>query len=169
MLYSWRKPAFKDPETGVYNQIYFIEAFNREWQKHISKQQGLAILYLRTNMDETANPTPVLKSFTNIIQNKLKRNSDIVARNEKGHFTIGIFNVDDLGMKAVISRVSESIEEMKSQTQRQYNQLFDCRITAGLCTPSENKRSDIFLDKIETASDTLVKTTSNQLELVYWQ
>ncbi len=168
MLYSWRKPAFRDTETGVYNHTYFIEAFNREWQKHLSKQQGLALLYLRTNVDETPNMSPVIKNLSCKLKSRLLRNNDLIARHEKGYFTIGVFNVDAYGMKAAIQRVADAVEEVRLDAHHNYNQRFDCKITAGHCRPSNCKQSDGLFSKVRNASDNLAKQPKKQLEVIYW-
>ena len=169
MLYSWRKPSYRDPDTGVYNQTYFVETFNRQWQKHLSKQQGLAIFYICPMLDETANPKPVIQSFSKKLKQKLVRHDDLIARNENGVFTIGVFCVDDFGMKAVLTRVRDAIEEEKDEANSIYHQRFDCRIAAGHCLPTNSKSSDGLIEKVEKAATKLCKNTGQHLDIIYWE
>ena len=168
MLYSWRKPSYKDPETGVYNQTYFVETFNRQWKKHLSKQQGLAVFYICPVLDETANPKPVLQSFSRRLKQKLIRQDDLIARNDDGIFTVGIFAVDDYGMKAVLTRVRDAIEEEKEEANTMFHQRFDCRIAAGHCLPTTCKSSDRLIEKVESAASKLCKKTGQHLDIIYW-
>ena len=169
MLYSWRKPSYKDPETGVYNQAYFVETFNRQWQKHLSKQQGLAIFCICPVLDDTANHKPLLQSFCKKLSQKLVRNDDLIAINDNGIFTIGIFCVDDYGMKAVLTRVKDAIEEEKDEANTIFHQKFDCRIAAGHCLPTTNKSSDGLLAKVENAATNLCKKAGQHLDIIYWE
>ena len=63
MIYSFSNSGFRDPETGVYNQTYFMEVFNREWHRHMRDRQGLALLYLCPHIHETISQPQLLELF----------------------------------------------------------------------------------------------------------
>ena len=68
MIYSFRNSGFRDPETGVYNQTYFMEVFNREWHRHIRDNQSLALLYLCPHIHETVKQPHLLELFMKQVQ-----------------------------------------------------------------------------------------------------
>ncbi|WP_170308303.1 diguanylate cyclase domain-containing protein [Parashewanella tropica] len=158
-----------DQETGVYNQAYFIEAFNREWQKHLSQQKGLALLYLCPNMDETSNSNTVLKILSVKLQSSFIRSNDLLARSEKGYFTIGLFDLDIDGLQAVLKRINTAITEVKHDTQTRLNQKFDCRVIAGHCTPTTNKQSDGLINQVEQALHLQPVDLKKPDKVIYWE
>ncbi|WP_165905017.1 deoxycytidylate deaminase [Parashewanella curva] len=158
-----------DQETGVYNQAYFTEAFNREWQKHLSQQKGLALLYLCPNMDETSNPNTVLKILSIKLQNSFIRSNDLLARSEKGYFTIGLFDLDTNGLQAVLKRISIAINEVKNDSQLRFNQRFECRVIVGHCTPTTNKQSDGLIKKVESEININATDVQEPEKIIYWK
>lgn len=164
MMYSWRKPAFRDAETGVYSHNYFIEALNREWQKHLTMQQGLALLYLRTNLDETTNSAPLIKKFSTKLKQQLFRSNDLISRHEKGSFTIGIFNVDDLGMKAVLKRVTGAVNDIKNNIN---DRKFECDITVAHCSPTTDIHADNIFTQVQQTAEVLARQPQKKLEIIY--
>mgnify|MGYP006172806751 CR=1 FL=1 len=80
MIYSFSNSGFRDPETGVYNQTYFMEVFNREWHRHIRDHQSLALLYLCPHIHETISQPQLLELFMKQVQQALMRTTDLLAR-----------------------------------------------------------------------------------------
>ncbi len=107
MIYSFRNSGFRDPETGVYNQTYFMEVFNREWHRHIREHQSLALLYLCPHIHETVKQPHLLEFFMKEVQEAILRTTDLVARMDNDHFALGLFNINEDGTQIVLERIEK--------------------------------------------------------------
>ncbi|QUN04668.1 diguanylate cyclase [Shewanella yunxiaonensis] len=147
MIYSFSNSGFRDPETGVYNQTYFMEVFNREWYRHLRDQQTLALLYLSPLLPGMINQPHLLDFFTGRIQASLLRTTDLLARLNQTLFAVGLFNTDEIGTQTVIERITEQLEEFSGEYRQHHGVGFDYRIAACLCQPStEVKPEALFIE-----------------------
>lgn len=169
MIYSFRNSGFRDPETGVYNQTYFMEAFNREWHRHLREQQSLALLYLCPHIHETIKHPHLLEIFTKQVQEALLRATDLIARLDKNHFALGLFNIDDEGAKVVIERINERIAAFAADFEKSQNFKINYTLAAAICTPSRNNKIEKLFVEVEQLSHTLEKNNDHNQTLVRLQ
>ena len=155
MIYSFRNSSFRDPETGVYNQIYFMEVFNREWHRHLREKQSLALLYLCPHIHETVKQPHLLELFTNQVQEALLRATDLLARLDTNHFALGLFNVDEQGTQVVLARIEAQINEFKEKYGKDHNFSIDYKLAGGICIPSDDKNIEGLFVQVESLSSQL--------------
>lgn len=109
MIYTFQHSSFRDHETGLYNQSYFMEVFSREWYRLIREQQGIAIITSRIAPDFTRD-SETNQLFANVILTNLFRASDLASRFDNNEFIIGLFNLDTEGLETVLDRLSQATE-----------------------------------------------------------
>lgn len=110
MIYTFQHSSFRDRETGLYNQNYFMEVFSREWYRLIREQQGIAIITSRIAQDFTKD-SDTNQLFANVILTNLFRSSDLASRFDNNEFIIGLFNLDPEGLETVLERLSKATAE----------------------------------------------------------
>jgi diguanylate cyclase (GGDEF)-like protein len=152
MIYSFRNSGFRDPETGVYNQTYFMEVFNREWHRHQRDNQTLALLFLCPHIHETIKQDHLLELFTHQIQQALLRTTDLLARIDTTHFALGLFNVDSEGTQVVLERIAKQVDEFMIKHGREHNFTINYKIAAGICTPTQDKKIETLFKNVEQLS-----------------
>ncbi|WP_394132851.1 diguanylate cyclase domain-containing protein [Shewanella maritima] len=155
MIYSFRNSSFRDPETGVYNQTYFMEVFNREWHRHLREKQTLALLYLCPHIHETVKQPHLLELFTNQVSEALLRATDLIARLDSNHFALGLFNVDDQGAQVVLDRIDEQLSAFMMKHGNEHQFTMDYKVAAGICLPSEDLQIENLFNNVETLSSEL--------------
>lgn len=166
MIYSFRNSSFRDPETGVYNQIYFMEVFNREWHRHQREKQSLALLYLCPHIHETVKQPHLLELFTNQVQEALLRATDLIARLDTNHFALGLFNVDEQGTKVVLQRIDEQINHFLAKYAKDHNFSIDYKLAGGICLPSDDKNIEGLFVGVETLSNELEQDHAHNQALI---
>ncbi|MCL1143655.1 diguanylate cyclase domain-containing protein [Shewanella gaetbuli] len=166
MIYSFRNSSFRDPETGVYNQNYFMEVFNREWHRHLRDKQSLALLYLCPHIHETVKQPHLLELFTNQVQEALLRATDLIARLDKNHFALGLFNIDEQGIEVVLKRIDDQINLFLSQYGKEHSFSIDYKLAGGVCLPSERKNIEELFTQVESVSTALEQDTSRHQMLI---
>jgi diguanylate cyclase (GGDEF)-like protein len=166
MNYSFRNSGFRDPETGVYNNTYFMEVFNREWHRHQRDQQTLALLYLCPHIHETVKQEHLLELFTHQVQQALLRTTDLLARLDSTHFALGLFNVDSQGTQVVLDRISHQIDEFILKHGREHNFTIDYKVAAAVCTPSQDNKIETLFKNVEQLSFELESNQDSRHALV---
>lgn len=141
MIYSFSNSGFRDPETGVYNQTYFMEVFNREWHRHIRDHQSLALLYLCPHIHETISQPQLLELFMKQVQQALMRTTDLLARINNQSFALAIFETDINGAKVVIERVEHNIADFNKTYQSQAHTEISYELNGCICLPSADRKS----------------------------
>ncbi|MGS0679775.1 GGDEF domain-containing protein [Shewanella sp. 125m-7] len=144
MIYSFSNSGFRDPETGVYNQTYFMEVFNREWHRHMRDHQSLALLYLCPHIHETISQPQLLELFMKQVQQALLRTTDLLARLDNHAFALGIFDVDDAGANVVIKRIEQTINEFNLNLKSQHHNQIEYELAGCVCSPNK----DVYLDTL---------------------
>ncbi|MGS0691796.1 GGDEF domain-containing protein [Shewanella sp. 30m-9] len=157
MIYSFSNSGFRDPETGVYNQTYFMEVFNREWHRHMRDRQGLALLYLCPHIHETISQPQLLELFMKQVQQALQRATDLVARLDNQAFALGLFEMDATGANVVIKRLELAIAEFNHNLKSQRHNQIEYELGGCVCQPNK----DIYL---ETLFSTVEKHTKHMKE-----
>ena len=160
MIYSFNHSGFRDPETGVYNQTYFMEIFNREWHRHIRERQTLALLYLCPQIDETDKQAHLLELFIGQVQQALMRTSDLVARMNQDNFAVGLFNIDTQGTYTVIERIEQKIAHFNHDHQRKHTHKIDYQLAASVCQPVATLHIQQLFDDVRSLSQQLEQQKS---------
>lgn len=155
MIYSFKNSGFRDPQTGVYNQVYFMEVFNREWHRHIRDNQSLALLYLCPHIHETVKNPDVLEFLMKQVQEAILRTTDLVARLDDDNFALGLFNIDGPGTEIVLSRIEEQIERFNQEYGKQHTSHVDYELAACVCTPKRDKPIESLFNNVELLSNEL--------------
>ncbi|MGL5360177.1 MAG: diguanylate cyclase domain-containing protein [Shewanella sp.] len=151
MIYTFCNSGLRDPETGVYNQTYFMEVFNREWQRHLREQQQLALLYLRPHIDETLKQPHLLEFFTKHLQEALLRATDMIARLDHKHVAIGLFNVDEAGTRVVLKRIEQQIKAFNQEFGKNHQFQIDYQLAALVCQPTAELKIEALFTKVAKA------------------
>ena len=118
MVYSFSSASFRDRDTGLYNEAYFMEMFYREWHRMIREHNALSVLVIHPNVD-IANPTGLkdFKTLANLIDQNTKRNTDLVSRFHNNEFIVGLFDLSPQGTQTIIERILTAIEQSNAQNQ----------------------------------------------------
>ncbi|WP_372870654.1 diguanylate cyclase domain-containing protein [Shewanella sp.] len=153
MIYSFRNSGFRDPETGVYNQTYFLEVFNREWHRHIREQQSLALLYLYPHLRETIKHPGILELFTKEIEGTLLRATDLLARMNDDCFAFGLFNIDSQGASVVAERIEQAISEFIKRYEKDHSVRMEYKLATCICSPTREQR----IEKLFTNTETMAR------------
>ncbi|BAJ02931.1 diguanylate cyclase domain-containing protein [Shewanella violacea] len=165
MIYSFRNSGFRDPETGVYNQTYFMEVFNREWHRHIRDHQSLALLYLCPHIHETVKQPHLLEFFMKQVQEAILRTTDLVARLNNNSFALGLFNIDEQGTQIVLHRIEEKIELFNLEYGKKYTSHVDYELAGYTCTPARNLRIELIFEDVESLTHELEMEKNKHIEL----
>lgn len=155
MIYSFRNSGFRDPETGVYNQTYFMEVFNREWHRHIRDNQSLALLYLYPHIRETRKHPGLMELFSKELEKALLRSSDLIARMSNECFALGLFNIDIDGTAVVANRIEENIKGFIKGFDNDPSIQMNYKLAACLCAPNRDKRIEKLFINTEAMAQTL--------------
>ncbi|AQS37009.1 diguanylate cyclase [Shewanella psychrophila] len=165
MIYSFRNSGFRDPETGVYNQTYFMEVFNREWHRHIRDQQSLALLYLCPHIHETVKQPHLLEFFMKQVQEAILRTTDLVARLNNNSFALGLFNIDEAGTQIVLHRIEEKIEIFNLEYAKKHTSHVDYELAGYTCTPARNLSIELIFKDVESLTHELELEKHRHIEL----
>lgn len=169
MIYSFRNSGFRDPETGVYNQTYFMEVFNREWHRHIRDHQSLALLYLCPHIHETVKQPHLLEFFMKQVQEAILRTTDLVARLNNNSFALGLFNIDEPGTQIVLQRIEDKIKQFNLEYGRQHTSHVDFELAGCICTPEQDLNIEIIFKDVESLSHELGREKNKNIELRHLQ
>ncbi|ABV87966.1 diguanylate cyclase domain-containing protein [Shewanella pealeana] len=153
MIYSFSNSGFRDPETGVYNQTYFMEVFNREWHRHIRDHKSLALLYLCPHIHETISQPQLLELFMKQVQQALLRSTDLLARLDNQAFALGIFEVDEDGAHVVIDRLEQTINEFNHNLKKQHHGEIAYELGGCICSPNRDLHLETLFEAVEQHTD----------------
>ena len=112
MIFSFQNASFRDGDTGLYNQAYFMEILNREWHRLIRDKSTLSILFLNPHIS-TSNKIDkdCFIEIAHLLQDSTYRSSDIICRFDDNYFAIGLFDLDEAGTNIIVQRIQSNIEE----------------------------------------------------------
>ena len=163
MIYSFSNSGFRDPETGVYNQTYFMEVFHREWYRHLREQQSLALLYLSPLLPGMINQPHLLDFFTGRVQASLLRATDLLARLNQQLFAVGLFNTDEAGTRTVLERINLQLQEFSTEYKQHHGIGLDYKIAACLCLPNTDIKPELLFMEAESRCMKNDRTTNDVL------
>lgn len=112
MIFSFQNASFRDGETGLYNQAYFMEILNREWHRLIRDKSSLSILFLNPHIhiSDDIHKTCFIE-IAHLLQDATYRSSDIICRFDERYFAIGLFDLNEEGTNVIVQRIQSSIEK----------------------------------------------------------
>lgn len=126
MIFSFQNASFRDTETGLYNQAYFMEIFYREWHRLIRDKDNLSILLFNPHIKMlNAADTAKLIQFANVLTGQTLRSTDITCRFNKHYFAMGLFGLDTDGTKVIVKRIQHALSEQEKLG------LLHCNISIG--------------------------------------
>ena len=114
MIFSFQNASFRDTETGLYNQAYFMEIFNREWHRLIRDDNSLSVLLFNPHIKLTNEVDKSrLIQVGNILTEQTLRSTDITCRFNKYCFAMGLFGLDSDGTKVILERIQNTLAEQE--------------------------------------------------------
>lgn len=126
MIFSFQNASFRDTETGLYNQAYFMEIFNREWHRLIRDKESLSIILLDPHIKLVNEADQArLIQVGNILTEQTMRSTDITCRFNKHCFAMGLFGLDASGTQIIVERIQDTLHEQERLG------LLHCNISIG--------------------------------------
>lgn len=163
MIYSFENSAFRDKQTGLYSEAYFMEIFRREWHRMIREHHALSVLVVHPNLD--LKQPQGLEEYVNLahlLDESTKRTTDLVSRFNNTEFIIGLFDLTPDGTTTIIERILEGIKGTNNGALVQAKQAF----IGGLNVyPSQTVDINGVLEEVETL--THLHTRNQQVNLGY--
>ena len=115
MIFSFQNASFRDTETGLYNQAYFMEIFNREWHRLIRDDNSLSVLLFNPHIKINGDAdTSKLIQVGNILTEQTLRSTDITCRFNKHCFAMGLFGLGQDGTKVILERILKALAEQEA-------------------------------------------------------
>jgi diguanylate cyclase (GGDEF)-like protein len=112
MIYSFQNASFRDGETGLYNQAYFMEVFNREWHRLMRDKSALSILFLNPHINlSNSIEKECFIQIAHLLEELTYRSSDIICRFDDKFFAIGLFDLNKQGTNVIVKRIQKEIEQ----------------------------------------------------------
>ncbi|WP_372767827.1 diguanylate cyclase [Pseudoalteromonas sp.] len=148
MIFSFQNASFRDTETGLYNQAYFMEVFNREWHRLIRDKHSLSILLFNPhiNLLNEADMSKLIQ-IGNLLTEQTLRSTDIICRFNKYCFAMGLFGLDIQGTHVIVKRIQDAL------LLKEKIGLLNCNISIGAVnvTPNINIEPESIFEKTITA------------------
>ncbi len=119
MIHSFQQASFRDNETGLYNQAYFLEIINREWHRALRENSPLAIILFEPHLKQDHQGE--FLELAELLDQQTYRSSDILSRFDQSHFAMGLFSLDEKGAKVVIKRIQKALSANLSQCGTHFN------------------------------------------------
>lgn len=165
MIFSFSNSGFRDPETGVYNQTYFMEVFNREWHRHARDCQSLALLYISPHIHDSIKHPHLLECFTQQLQEALLRSTDLIARINHNRFALGLFNITEAGTETVLKRIDEHITKFNNEFIKDHAYSIEYKVVACVCLPQQQERIENLFTYVDKQLIDLEHTNSRHSAL----
>jgi GGDEF domain-containing protein len=163
MIYSFENSSFRDRETGLYSEAYFMEIFHREWHRMIREHHALSVLVVHPNLD-ILSPDGMQDyvQLAQIINKNTKRTTDLVSRFHNNEFIVGLFDLTADGTTTIIERILTAIK-----ISSEHNHLHSSSAFIGGLNVFPNQNLDIcnVLEEVETI--TSLNARRRKLESAY--
>ncbi|MCB1018970.1 MAG: GGDEF domain-containing protein [Acidobacteria bacterium] len=108
-----------DAVTGAYNRRYFDEALEREWVRSVRTGAHLSLALVDLDSFKAINDRfghpkgdDCLLAVANMLQGRLRRPGDVVARYGGDEFAVILPNTSESGAYAVLDAIRESVEQL---------------------------------------------------------
>lgn len=116
MIFSFQNASFRDQTTGLYNQAYFMEVFNREWHRLIRDKKSLSILIVNPHLTKfSPSLSDELARIASILEQQTLRSTDITCRFSEDFFAMGLFALDEQGTEVIIKRIVDELNMLESK------------------------------------------------------
>lgn len=111
MIFDRFSTSFKDSISGLYNQAYFAEVFQREWQRMLREKDSLSILIIHPHLNiNNLNDQLSFKLISESVESATKRSTDLVCRFQSNEIAVGLFNLNQSNTKVIVDRIITSTE-----------------------------------------------------------
>lgn len=111
MIFSFQNASFRDHDTGLYNQAYFMEVFNREWHRLIRDQDALTVMLVNPHVNLRDEQQKIFFiELANILKLQTYRSTDLVCRFNDSYFALGLFGLDQDGTNVILERIQAAIK-----------------------------------------------------------
>jgi diguanylate cyclase (GGDEF)-like protein len=158
-----------DPLTGIANRRHFEQVFSDTWELSKRKQSMISVIMCDIDLFKAVNDTyghqvgdVVLVSVAQMIEQSLKRMTDIVARYGGEEFIIVMYDTDSDGAVALANTIQNNLKSnyFKSMQDKPVTLSFgisSCIVTKDLNSEDIVKQADIALYKAkENGRNTIV-------------
>lgn len=126
MIFSFQNASFRDTDTGLYNQAYFMEIFNREWHRLIRDNSSLSVILFNPHIKPlTPTDTQMLAKVGQILTEQTLRSTDITCRFDQTNFAMGLFGLDSCGTEVILERIRQSFND------NEINGALHCHLSMG--------------------------------------
>lgn len=167
MIYSFQNSSFRDSDTGLYNEAYFMEIFYREWHRLIREQEALSIVIIDPHLS-LSNPQNKIcfKALADTINSSTLRATDIVSRFHENEFIIGLFNLDEEGTETILQRITDNVTDA---TTLLTNSNVSASIGALHVLPSHDMNIESVLTSAEKLVEDLANSPEEKIKIEYYQ
>lgn len=112
MIYSFHNSSFRDQQTGLYNEAYFMEVLYREWHRLIREQKAMSILVVHPHLDiSNSRGFDEYRQLAHVLDDSIYRSTDLVSRFCERKFIIGLFDLAQQDAMVVIDRILARINQ----------------------------------------------------------
>lgn len=167
MVYSFRNAAFRDQQTGLYSQAYFMEVINREWHRLLREQQAMSLLLVdpHLSLEDSQQNLYLLNKIAAVLERSANRESDLVSRLEPMQFMLGLFQLNASGTEVVCSRISAMCEQLELELAESHNARINLAIGALNITPNPKIRLETLFDELHRLVKQAEQKGENRYEL----
>lgn len=149
--------AYYDPLTGVANRRAFEEILKKEWLRALRSQQPLSLII--TDIDDFkryndiyghAVGDEVLKAVSHMIEGRIRRGTDLVARIGGEEFAVILPESDLAGAQAFTRQILHHCRHLKSDFSR-YHEVPTLSVGISACVPNETIDVDTLFQRADSA------------------
>jgi GGDEF domain-containing protein len=128
---------FFEHSTGLVNYSYFLDCLDYEWCNLSRYQKPVSVILIEINH-------PLTLELANIIQNKVQRRADLVARYSYNQIMVMLPGTDNTGALFVNKQITEKVENY-----HQGNDSYQCRSSIVTCVPKPKQDYELLLQTVE--------------------
>jgi len=143
--------AMFDYLTGLANRRTFEEAMNREWYRSIRNKHVLSLIVADIDNFKLCNDShghatgdQVLKAVAVLLENRIRRGADLVARIGGEEFAIILPNTDLVGAEALAENIRVGIKELAKKDELEIPEVTMSFGVASLLPDDSNDAGSLF-------------------------
>jgi diguanylate cyclase (GGDEF)-like protein len=149
--------AYYDALTGVANRRAFKEILKKEWLRALRSQQSLSLIITDIDDFKRYNDTyghaagdEVLNAVSQMMQGRIRRGTDLVARIGGEEFAVILPETDLAGAQAFAGQILHHCRHLKSGSGR-YHEVPTLSAGISVCVPSEKNDVETLFDQADSA------------------
>jgi len=149
--------AYYDPLTGVANRRAFEEILNKEWLRALRSQQPLSLIITDIDNFKRYNDTcghaagdEVLKAVSQMIEGRVRRGTDLVARIGGEEFAVILPETDIAGAQAFTTQVLHHCRQLTSDSGR-YHEVPTLSAGIAVCVPNQKNNAETLFERADSA------------------